>query len=327
MLDKLKNLSTAAKVGIAGGAVLLAAGGVGLGITQPWNQSAQEVDNAPPPVQQQLPQDTQQPEEPSLSVRAGNQVVPCSLYEGDGWSIYLPEGWNAQKMGDNNAVLSSDDGAEVQVDFLPGSEFSGGFVNLSADDADENDHVLQFFQGTGEGSPSVTGSGPKSQWDFYGKLFIALARTLTVGDEKPFGEFYIIPQEPDWQEAEGKTVLFLDKDGYIVDDKIQNAVESYMQAWPDEARPDYTGQYRVNDIQWASSYTGITEEGYIDVFRADVQYKLKDGVSAEDAVNGWARTGDEVYTALFHDGGFVEKTQSIVTEGNANWEDFAARFK
>ena len=49
MLDKLKNLSTAAKVGIAGGAVLLAAGGVGLGITQPWNQSAQEVDNAPPP--------------------------------------------------------------------------------------------------------------------------------------------------------------------------------------------------------------------------------------------------------------------------------------
>ena len=35
MLEKLKSLSMGAKVGIASGAVLLAAAGVGLGITQP----------------------------------------------------------------------------------------------------------------------------------------------------------------------------------------------------------------------------------------------------------------------------------------------------
>ena len=43
MLEKLKSLSMGAKVGIASGAVLLAAAGVGLGITQPWNNQEETL--------------------------------------------------------------------------------------------------------------------------------------------------------------------------------------------------------------------------------------------------------------------------------------------
>ena len=108
MLEKLKSLSTGAKVGIASGAVLnialdplliftfglgvagaawativsqfvsfclllagcssgavlLAAAGVGLGITQPWKNQQEDLPPDPPPVQQQVPQEPEKkPEE------------------------------------------------------------------------------------------------------------------------------------------------------------------------------------------------------------------------------------------------------------------------
>lgn len=326
MLEKLKGLSTQAKVGIASGAVLLAAAGVGLGITQPWNQQEVLQPAEPPPVQQQVPQEPAQKPNKELSVRAGNEVVPCTLYEGDGWSIYLPEGWSAEKKGNNDALLQDGNGAELSVRFLPGSDYMGNFVNLSGG---EQTRTLQFFQGIGEGSPEVSGTGAENRWDYFGKLFTALARTLTVGEEKPFGEVYIIPQKPDWQKAEGSTVLFLDKDGYIVDDKMQEAVEDYMQSWPVEDRENYTGQYRINAIQWAGSYTGITEDGYIDIFQADVQYRLKENAAPQGtaSVNGWAAGKENVFLAISHDGGSVEKTQGIVTAANSDWIQFVQLLK
>ena len=329
MLEKLKSLSMQAKIGIASGAVLLAAAGVGLGITQPWNQQETQQPD-PPPVQEQLPPEKGQKPDETLSVRAGNEIVPCTLYEGTGWSIYLPEGWAAQKQGENDALLSAPDGARLSVQFQPGSGFSGGLVNLSASG---RERTLLFFQGTGEGSPAVAGTGADGQWDYYGKLFTALARTLTVGEEKPFGEVFIVPQVPDWQKAEGKTVLFLDKDGYVVDEQMQAAVEEYMQSWPVEDRKNYTGQYRINDIQWAGSYTGLTEDGYIDVFLADVQYRLAEGgeenLTAQDGgirvANGWVSGMEGVYLAVSHDGGTVEKTQGITAAAETqDWVAFAS---
>lgn len=332
MLEKLKSLSMGAKVGIASGAVLLAAAGVGLGITQPWNNQEETLPPDPPPVQQEVPDEPEKKPDEGLSVRAGNEVVRCTLYEGDGWSIYVPEGWSAEKEGENGARFSSGDGAEMTVEFLPGSDYQGTFVNLSSQ---EKEQTLLFHKGTGEGSPAVSGIGPVSRWDRYGKLFTALARTLDVGGEKPFEEVYIIPQTPDWQEAEGKTVLFLDKDGYIVDDPVMEAVESYMKSWPEEARKNYTGQYRINDIQWASSYTGITEDGYIDVFRADVQYRVAQGaeedLKAQDGgvkiVNGWASGMTDVFVALSHDGGIVENVQGIQAADTSDWVGFASQLK
>lgn len=330
MMDKIKGLSTGAKAGIIGGAVLVAAAGVGLGVTQPWNQPEQNVVE-PPPVQDVGPTEPARTEEKKLSVRAGNEVVDCVLYEGDGWSIYVPEGWSAEEAGQNGGRFAAEDGAELTVDFLSGS-YEGSFVNLSPGEKTE---TLQFYTDMGSRSPSVTGMGPESKWDYYSKLFTALARTLTVSQNTPFGEVYIIPQLPDWQKAEGKTVLFLDKDGYVVDDKMQDVVESYMKSWSDEVRSAYTGQYRVNDIQWAGTYTGITENGYVDVFRASVQYRVaQDGEEALQQsdggvkiVDGWASDGNSMFLVLFHDGGSVAKTQGITAADVQDWITFATLLK
>lgn len=332
LLEKVKTLSTGAKIGIASGAVLVAAAGIGLGITQPWNQQ-KELTIEPPPVVQDAPQEpVRQEEVKKLSVRAGNDVVECTVYEGDGWSIYVPDGWNAQKVGENGARFASGDGAQLEVAFLPGSDFMGEFVNLS-----ENGQglALQFFHGIGEGSPLVTGSGAEKDWSYLSKLFTALARTLTVGEDKPFGEVYVIPQPADWQEAEGVTVLFLDKDGYVVDDKMQETVENYMKSWSEAERACYTGQYRINEIQWVGSYTGISDEGYIDVFKANVQYRVAAGaeetIAQQDGgvkvVDGWASRMEDVFLAVFHDGGSVEKTQEIIAGDVADWVGFAAMLK
>lgn len=326
MMDKIKGLSSGAKAGIVGGAVLVAAAGVGLGVTQPWNQ-AEPVAVDPPPVQDVAPQEPVSTEEKKLSVRAGNDVVDCVLFEGDGWSIYVPEGWSTEPMNENGGRFVSEDGAVLEVGFLDGG-FEGSFVNLSPGEKTE---MLQFYSNMGETSPLVSGVGAESKWSFYSKLFTALARTLTVGEDSPFGEVYIIPQIPDWQRAEGKTVLFLDKDGFVVDDRVQDFVETYMKGWSDEEKACYTGQYRVNDIQWAGTYTGITEEGYVDVFKARVQYRVAQG--GEEAllkadggvkiVDGWASDLNSVFLVLFHDGGSVERSQGIASADVQDWVTFA----
>lgn len=329
LLDQFNALSTGAKAGIIGGAVLVAAAGVGLGVTQPWNQQNPLPVGDMPPVQQAAPQETVKQNEKPLSVRAGNDIVNCGLYEGDGWSIYVPEGWSAMDAGGDSAGFISDsgDGARIVVQFFPNENDEGGFVCLS-DEGEEN--ALQFYQEDGDTSALVTGYVPESRWDYYSKLFTALARTLTVEDRQPFGEVYIIPQPPDWQKAEGMTVLFLDKDGYVVDDKMRDAVEDYMRSWTEDDRVNYTGQYRIDDIQWAASYTGITEEGYIDVFRANVQYRVAEGgenpLAQQDGVtvaDGWVRT-DSVLLAIFHDGGSVKDTQAVITADAQDWLTFAA---
>lgn len=320
MWEKLKGLSTGAKAGIAGGVALLAAAGIGLGVWQPWNQP-EEVPDPPDAVQQEPAQPEKQPEK-GLSLSVSGEKIPCVLYEGMGWSIYVPEDWFTEKIGENGGLFSSGDGAQLSVRFEPGSDYTGSFVNLSDNGSSR---LLQFYQGIGEGSPVVEASAPQAKWDQYNKLFVAMARTLAVGDEEPFAESYIIPQEPDWQTAEGMTVLFLDKDGFVVDDKAQEAIESYMQGWPAEDREIYTGQYRINSLTWASTYAGVMKDGYIDVFRADVQYRLRDGAAVPGnaaVVNGWASLDDGVYLAIFHDGGIVGRTQSVVTGLEDGWIGF-----
>ena len=323
MWEKLKDLSGAAKAGIAGGVVLLAAAGVGLGVWQPWNQT-NDVPNEPEPVQQQEPAEPQKQPEKGLSLQVDGKKVPCVLYEGDGWSIYVPEEWSTEKIGENGGLFSSGDGARLEVRFEPGSDYMGKFVNLSANG---NDRTLQFYNGIGEGSPVVEGAVTKTKWEDYDRLFVAMAKSLTVGNEQPFAESYIIPSEPDWQEAEGMTVLFLDKDGYVIDEEMQATIENYMQGWPVEDREVYTGQYRINSMDWASSYTGLTKNGFVDVFRADVQYRVKDGANPEGVtvVNGWASLGGSVYLAVSHDGGSVSKTTGAVSELENGWAGFAGQ--
>lgn len=331
MWEKLRGLSGRAKAGIIGGVALLAAAGVGLGIWQPWNQP-EETPNEPDVVQQE-PAVTQKQPEKGLSLQVNGKKVACALYEGDGWTIYVPEGWTAEGLSGNGALFSSGDGAQLSVQFEPDGGYTGKFVNLSAGEG--GDRLLQFYDGSGERGPSVIGNAGAGAWEQYGKLLVALARTLTVGDEKPFAESYVIPEEPDWQKADGLTVLFLDKDGYVVDQEMQSTIETYMRSWPAEDREIYTGQYRINSMEWAGSYTGLTKGGFVDVFRADVQYQVAEGgeerLRAQDGgvqvVNGWASDMSGVFLAVFHDGGSVAKTQGIVTADVRDWITFAALLK
>lgn len=324
MLTKLKELSTQAKVAVGAGLAALLALGIGVAVWQPWNQPEEPPQE--PDTTQQEPALPQTPEEAGLSVKANGEDVPCDLYEGTGWSVYVPQGWEAAPAGGNGAVFTSPDGAEMEVGFQPVDGGTGLFCAVSA--VDGAGWQLQFCNGSGEGSPVITGRGDNARWDRYSRLFTALAKTLTVGEETPLAGSYAVPQKPDWQAADGVTVLFLDKDGVILDDMVQEAVEDDMRTWPEEDRTIYTGQYRVNSIDWAASYTGLTE-GYIDVFRANVQYRVAEGgeeaARARDGVtvvDGWAALPDSIYLALTHDGGSVEKSQTIVAPEEGDWLAF-----
>jgi len=321
MLTKLKNLSTGAKVAIGSALAAVLALGIGVAVWQPWNQPEAEPPKEPD-TQQQEP--VAPPEEQGLSVQANGEDVPCTLYEGTGWSIYAPEGWKAAPAAEGNgAVFTAPDGAELAVDFRPVSGGTGTFVSLAAVDGDGRQ--LQFCNGGGEGSPVVTGRASGAQWDQYEELFTVLAKTLTVGSETPFAQTYVMPQEPDWQVAEGYTVLFLEKDGVILNDKAQEAVEEHMRSWPAEDQTVYTGQYRINSIDWAADYTGLSD-GYIDVFRVRVQYRVAEGgeeaLKAWDGVtvvDGWAALPENVNLVYDHAG---EQFRTVVAPDTVDWIGF-----
>ena len=91
MWERLRDLSGGAKAGIVGGVVLLAAAGVGLGIWQPWRQP-EDVDH--PGTVQQEPQEPVEPvkkPEKGPTLRVEGEEIPCVVYEGAGWSIYVQE--------------------------------------------------------------------------------------------------------------------------------------------------------------------------------------------------------------------------------------------
>lgn len=319
MLTKLKELSTQAKIAIGAGLAALLALGIGVAVWQPWNQDTEPPPQEPDAVQRE-PVTPQEPEKKPLSVRANGEDVPCTLYEGDGWSILVPDGWESRETN-TGAVFTAGDGGEMTVDFQDADRGAERFFILSTPE----DGVKQLQFCGGEDGPVVTCRGPASRWDRYEKLFTALVKTLTVGTQSPFAGSYILPQEPDWQEAEGMTILFQDKDGVVLDDMVEKAVEDYMRSWPVEDREVYTGQYRINGIDWKASYTGLTDS-YIDVFRARVQYRVaadaEEAVKAREGVtvvDGWATLPDRVHLVFTGD---ATKPQTVIAPETEDWAAF-----
>ena len=320
MLTKLKELSAQAKIAIGAGLAALLALGIGVAVWQPWNQPAEEPDPAPV-VDEQDPVTPQEPEEEKLSVKVNGEDVPCTLYEDGGWSICVPEGWEASPInGGKGARFTSPEGAELTVEFRQVGGVRGR--PFQAVSTDGNDKVLQFCGMSGGDTPVLTGRAPKTQWDRYEKLFAALARTLTGEAASSFQEVYVLPQEPDWQVAEGYTVLFLEKDGVILNDKAQEAVEDHMRTWPAEDQTVYTGQYRINSIDWAADYTGLSDS-YIDVFSVRVQYRVAGGgeeaLAARDGVtvaDGWAALPENLYLVYDHDSG---EFQTVTAPDTVDW--------
>ena len=318
MLTKLKELSTQAKIAIGAGLAAVLALSIGVAVWQPWNQT-EDPPQEPDTVQQE-PVTPQEPTEKPLSVKVGGEDVPCTLYQADGWSILVPDGWESEET-DTGAVFTSEDGAEMSIDFQSPDRGTERFFVLS--EPEDGVRQLQFCDG--EGGAIITCRAPESRWSRYEKLFTALVKTLTVGTQDPFAGSYVLPQEPDWQVAEGMTILFQDKDGVVLDDMVEKAVEEYMLSWPTEDRTLYTGQYRVNGVDWMASYTGLSDS-YIDVFRARVQYRVaadaEEAVKAREGVtvvDGWATLPDRVHLVFTGD---ATKPRTVIAPEQEDWAEF-----
>ena len=90
----MEKLKTKTMGYIAAGVVALGAVGAGLGITQPWKQDEEPEPPAPPQEVQ-----TSQPGRPDGYLTVGGKQIPCTLHEGDGWSILVPQEWRIDEIG------------------------------------------------------------------------------------------------------------------------------------------------------------------------------------------------------------------------------------
>ncbi len=323
-----------AAVAIAVGAV--AAVGGGLLIWQPWNRTSDPGNmqdqpglqdpnhNETPPVEEK---------EPDLTITVGGKKVDCLLYRGDGFTIPYPMDWTVEEDGGEVHFIpagSSREGSHLTVTVTDTAAYDGSFIAIGAKEfADETTgRERLFYYGASRGY-SVSGKMTEDERELYEKTMTAMARTMTVGDERPFASLYPMASEPEWQIVDDEVVLFLDKDGVDIESVAESAVKKHMSGWSDEVKMNFTGNYRLGTPQWDSSYTCVSDD-YVDVFCVQVSYKIASGKA--DAIelsegqrieNGWLIDENELlYIAVFHDG-------SIVTDRTTGWGDadyFGAEF-
>ena len=301
--------------GSAAGAVLALA--VVLGVWQPWRVPEPERDPAPQPPRQEEPE---QPEEEKLTLTVGLEEISCIIYEGDGWSVYVPETWTVD--ADGNGGVFTDPASEARMEVVreAPAQYIGTFLFASREALSENeDWLLRRFY-TGDllsGAWAVTCQALEETWEDQEKLLTALARTFTAGEARPFDGLYPVASEPSWQTVDGDVVLWLDKDGYPVEADAEEFVEAEMLAWPSETKALFTGQYRLDDLRWSGSYTCIGE-GYIDIFTATVWYEAAEDGDMPDIIkwdrvwkDGWVQDRDRVAVVLCHDGGEVTEKLTL----------------
>ena len=304
---------------IAVGAVALIGGG--LMLWQPWNREEVEAPPEPPTVEDTAPVEEVKPD---LTITVSGKKVDCMLYRGDGWTIPYPMDWSVVEEGDTVYFVppnSSTEGTCVSVTKSEKPEYNGAFISANDLEIDrESGFERLFYYGDARGfdvSCKMTDEDVE-EWE---KTMTAMARTMTVGDERPFASLYPMASEPEWQVVDGEVVLFLDKDGVDIESIAEAAVRSRMNGWSNEKKQNFTGQYRLGDPQWVSSYTCVVDE-YVDVFTLPVEYQVVSG-KASDVVlsegqiirNGWL--SDEkamLYVVIFHDGSSVTRN---VTAWNA----------
>lgn len=310
-MEKLKKSTIAA---IAAGVVGLGAVGAGLGITQPWKQDAGSEPPAPPQEEVQTPQTST----PDGFISVGGKQVPCTLYEGDGWSILVPQEWRIEGEGQNALAAVPELGSSAQLLVGPGSLIKGPRT-VSCYQDDDGTMNRMFFLGEGEKQLEIHCTAPKDQWEDYKFTFAAMAKSFTVDGQQPFKDWSPLPEEPQWQVADGVTVLWLDKDGVALDGEADKAVKAAMQAWDTDYRSYFTGKYRIEPLAWKASYTNLDCAPYVNIFAGQVRYELSDpakdpanaGGGVKSVVNGWYSdsTGD-VYLAVLHDGESVKAVKS-----------------
>lgn len=309
-------------------AILAGLAVAGVIIWQPWNQKEPEAGEPVQKIEEDAPPEAPEEKGPTLTV--GGQEIACTIHEGDGWSIYVPEGWTVRQ-GPGGMWMTRGEAGEavVEIWWESTAAYDGNFASIASGENDGKERTFYLADGQGGSWEVRCAAFTGADWAENEKLMVEVIRSFQLDGKRPFEDWRPLPEEPDWQKAEGMTVLFLDKDGVVLDEKVQQAVEEYMSGWPEETRALFTGQYRVEEIAWRSSFTELTD-GYINVFAADVRYEL----SAEggEAIAGWELPAPDGYVqppegmllAVYHDGGAVEKTKWL-DEGTAeSWPELAA---
>lgn len=324
----MNNLSKKARIALASGGAGLLALAVALGIWQPWNKKEPEEEQKEPPQQQQEVKPPKEEQGPSLTV--GGEKIPCAIYEGEGWSIYVPEGWTVDDSEAKDGIWkmypdAGDKGAYLEVGHGHEAVYAGSFVGAyPVDLSDTERYLVRVFHAGAAGEPDwdVTCHMPREEWDSLQKLMTAMVRTLTVGEEKPFSGLSPVASEPQWQSIDGLTILWMDKDGYVVDDEAKKFVEEEMLDWTDGTKSQLTGKYRLANLHWAGSYTCLPGREYVDVFQFGVRYEVAPGQEEERraalAESGWedlledgwqARSRYPMNVVIFHDGSAVEEVR------------------
>lgn len=325
----MKNLTKKAKVALGTAVAGVLALAVALGVWQPWEQPEQPADD-PNELQGEVLAPAEEEEKLTLSV--GGEKIPCTIFEGDGWQIYVPEEWQVEEQ-ENSVTIRNEKNTAVTVERALQDVYDGEFVSVYPLEMEEGVSIARVFYSAGpEEIWQVTCQADRDAWSEEQKLMTAMVRTMTVGEEKIFSGLSPVASEPDWQIMDGDTLLWMDKDAYVVDDALKADVEGLMMSWDDADKVNFTGQYRMDDLTWAGSYTCLEGREYVDIFVTDVWYEVAEG--KEEAIvlaggrhieDGWLNDGDPVYIVLFHDGSAVEEIKVIRdTVGDVGGADFAA---
>lgn len=316
---------------IAVGAVALVAGG--LMLWQPWNKEPVEEQIETPVVQDTPVQEEVQ--QPDLTITVGGKKVDCRLYRGDGWTMPVPMDWTIEEDGDAVSFIppaSTSDGTCLTVSVSQKPAYSGEFISAGVQDfGGESGFERLFYTGDARGYDVSCKMKSEEDIETHEKTMTAMARTMTVGDERPFASLYPMASQPEWQVVDGETVLFLDKDGIDLESVAEAAVRSYMSGWSNEKKALFTGQYRFAPAQWVQSYTCVVED-YVDVFTVSAEYQVvSGGASSVDLAeeqqirNGWlSDAGRVLYVAVFHDGSAVTNTVTVWGKPGYNGAEFVS---
>ena len=63
-------------------------------------------------------------------LQVGGKEIACTIYEGDGWSIYVPEGWTVRE-GSGGMWMSRDE-AVLEVWRQETADYDGSFASVTA---------------------------------------------------------------------------------------------------------------------------------------------------------------------------------------------------
>ena len=322
-------------------AILAGLAAAGIVLWQPWNRTEPETKDPVQRVDEDIAPEAPEEKGPSLTV--GGKEIACTIYEGDGWSIYVPEDWelvkNTYSSGAEGVILWPDKEGKPDASVLVTTDrraglYDGEFVSVFPTAGVERVMTRLFYHSGSDLAGEVWTQAADGDWKELGPVMAAVAGTYTVHSEKPFEGWYPMAAEPEWQVAEGLTVLFMDKDGYIVDEDAQKAAAAFFDGLDAEVTRHLTGNLRLEELTWAASYTGLAEDATVDVFSVWPEAEVKAGEGnaipldgGADVRGGWYKPGQRLDIAVVNDGAEVKGVYPITGNDAVGLPGWASAFE